>query len=269
MASRKKSLAQNVYNKTINLINSITNLEIEQSENQQQKESLMNSDINQLKNSTYVQQSTQRVKTQPYQNRGTCPYGVILKIRGMDYQTMISNQYQPLEKLDNYNLLIKSLDDLQNEKNNKKINVSKEKIATFNRVYSQEEENDIVFRSYFQQYTKNFLSGSNQTVMIYGGANSGKSHAAFGTLRDPGFIPNLLRDIFNVYYDFPQEDQITFKLSFLNYSTELQQFTDLLTNTQIPLRVYQDELCDFHLEGVSECIVNNLKTALKLYNRDA
>lgn len=78
-------------------------------------------------------------------------------------------------------------------------------------------------------------------------------------------MTTILKDLFNEVYEMPECDDIILKVSFLNYDSESGQFYDLQVNTEHPLKIIEDNLSDIHLLGASECIFNNLKTALKLY----
>lgn len=83
-----------------------------------------------------------------------------------------------------------------------------------------------------------------------------------GTMRDPGIFMLTLKETFEILYESPERVNITLKISL--YYNSGQHFYDLLVSHKHPLKLCEKENGEATPLGVSEVILTNMLTALKI-----
>ena len=83
-----------------------------------------------------------------------------------------------------------------------------------------------------------------------------------GDMRDPGIFILILKEIFDILYESPNRESTSLKMSmFYNKGTH---FIDLLVAHEYPLKLIERENGEIFPLGVSEVVLTNLRTGLKI-----
>ena len=70
------------------------------------------------------------------------------------------------------------------------------KFSSFDYLFDSNEDQKSIFNSVVKKYIKDIINGKNITILTYGPRYSGKTYTMLGTHKNPGIIPNTLKEIF-------------------------------------------------------------------------
>lgn len=126
---------------------------------------------------------------------------------------------------------------------------------TFDRVFNQDEDNQVIYSDVGCDVIESAVSGFNSTIFAYGQTASGKTHTMMGSKEDPGIIRHAISHIFDAIEDTPNK-QFLLRVSYMEIYQE--KVTDLLAEPKDRKKVLK--ICDdtsgiVTIEGLREVII--------------
>ena len=131
--------------------------------------------------------------------------------------------HEVVAKIENKNtLLIKGSNDYNTPNKN-----HYKKFSSFDYIFDSHEEQKTIFNSIIKKYIKDIINGKNYTILTYGPKYSGKSYTMFGTIKNPGIIPNTIKEIFEIIKLYKTRE---YKIKMSYYKIYNNEIIDLLSN---------------------------------------
>ncbi|ETW00608.1 hypothetical protein H310_07180 [Aphanomyces invadans] len=137
--------------------------------------------------------------------------------------------------------------------------------SSFARVFSGEATQDQVFEHVGAPVVNDLLLGYNYTVLAYGQTGSGKTHTIVGSKTDPGLLPRLVQRVFDSISELGEEEAIAVTTSCFEVYQE--RIGDLLTPSNVSLRVREDKEKGIWVEGATDLAVTSTAAAMKAIQR--
>lgn len=81
-------------------------------------------------------------------------------------------------------------------------------------------------------------------------------------MRDPGLFVLILKEIFDILYESPERENTTLRMSM--FYNKGSSFFDLLVSHGYPLKLAEKDNGEVSPLGLSEVILTNLRTGLKI-----
>ena len=137
-------------------------------------------------------------------------------------EKLISSEIMP--KIENKNtLLIKDSYNYYSSSSKNKFY----KFSSFDYLFDSNEDQKSIFNSVVKKYIKDIINGKNITILTYGPRYSGKTYTMFGTIKNPGIIPNTLKEIFESIKLYKTRE---YKIKMSYYKIYNNKIIDLLNN---------------------------------------
>jgi len=135
----------------------------------------------------------------------------------------------------------------------------------FDRCLTSTMGQDLLYEQVGEPILENVLEGFSGTLFAYGQTGSGKSHSIMGPDSDPGIIPQLARQLFDMAERDPRPNpasEMRIQMSFLEiYNEELKDLLDprprskkLYVHQHPKLGVYVPHLTEAATDSVSDCM---------------
>ncbi|KAL4496429.1 hypothetical protein ABPG72_014659 [Tetrahymena utriculariae] len=213
-----------------------------------------------------IQEKTQISVKKYYQ--GSTNYKIAIKIKMVPYEFKLKSSYLSIENLDSKTVLLRNKPDKikmngQTSASRDFYNLQKDKIQTFDWVFGENENSEIMAVKFLQEPVINLLSGHNQSIILYGGGDSGKTHLAIGNLRDPGLIILLLKETLYQRNEFEEKGiNAQIKLSICSYQND--KFYDCIVGHGFPLDVHEDSQKQLYIAGLYEVEIKTLLQGLRI-----
>ncbi|XP_049849938.1 kinesin-related protein 4-like [Schistocerca gregaria] len=134
-------------------------------------------------------------------------------------------------------------------------------IYTFDRVYNEEETNDVVFRESAMDIVDSVVQGINGTIFTYGQTASGKTFTMCGDDQNPGIILLVAQKLFNYVKSLPDQ-KFTLHIGYIEIYNEV--VTDLLNPENTNLKIHENPLGDIFVGQLTEEHVTELSQITKL-----
>ncbi|XP_039170699.1 kinesin-like protein KIN-6 isoform X2 [Eucalyptus grandis] len=141
--------------------------------------------------------------------------------------------------------------------------IKSEVYGGFSRVFSSDSTQDEVYESMVKPLVDDFLRGKSGMLAAMGPSGSGKTHTVFGTPRDPGMVPLLLRQIFENSKGGIIKSPRSFLLSMFEICSERgkgEKAFDLSNGSELSMQQWT-------LKGLQEVMVTDLEQAESLIAR--
>ncbi|EAS01723.2 kinesin motor catalytic domain protein (macronuclear) [Tetrahymena thermophila SB210] len=213
-----------------------------------------------------IQDKTQISIKKYYQ--GSANYKIAIKIKMVPYEMKLKSSYLSIENLDPKTILLRNKPDKtkingQTHASRDINNLQKDKIQTFDWVFGENENSEIMAVKFLQQPVINLFSGYNQSIILYGGGDSGKTHLAIGNLRDPGLIILLLKETLYHRNEFEEKGIKTqIKISICSYQND--KFYDCIIGHGYPLDIHEDSQKQLYIAGLYEVEIKTLLQGLRI-----
>ncbi|XP_056173193.1 kinesin-like protein KIN-6 isoform X2 [Syzygium oleosum] len=138
--------------------------------------------------------------------------------------------------------------------------IKSEVYGGFSGVFSIDSTQDEVYKSMVKPLADDFLRGKSGMLAALGPSGSGKTHTVFGTPKDPGMVPLLLRQIFEDSQGGTIKSQRSFLLSMFEICSERgkgEKAFDLSNGFELSMQQWT-------LKGLQEVIITDLEQAESL-----
>ncbi|KAL4463102.1 hypothetical protein ABPG74_007103 [Tetrahymena malaccensis] len=199
--------------------------------------------------------------------QGSANYKIAIKIKMVPYELKLKSSYLSIENLDPKTVLLRNKQDkikVNGQKNASRDinNLQKDKIQMFDWVFGENENSEIMAVKFLQEPVINFLNGHNQSIILYGGGDSGKTHLAIGNLRDPGLMILLLKETLYQKNELEEKGiKVQIKLSICSYEND--KFYDCIVGHGFPLDVHEDSQKQLYIAGLYEVEIKTLLQGLR------
>ncbi|ETV84669.1 hypothetical protein H257_03807 [Aphanomyces astaci] len=137
--------------------------------------------------------------------------------------------------------------------------------SSFARVFSGESTQDQVYEHVGAPVVDELLQGYNYTILAYGQTGSGKTHTILGSKADPGILPRLVERMFDATAVLARDEAIVVSTSCFEVYQE--RIGDLLTPSNVSLRVREDNDKGIWVEGATDMVVRTTAAAMKAIHR--
>ncbi|KAM3135674.1 hypothetical protein pb186bvf_012200 [Paramecium bursaria] len=131
----------------------------------------------------------------------------------------------------------------------------------FDRVFLQKIANEDIYKQLFKELVSQFLSGNSCMIQFMGNKNSGKSTVCLGNMRNPGLLLQILQEIFNFIEERFLENQVTIKMTAIEYNQS--GFRDLFIVDNFQFKPMTQNTQN-QLIGIPEVILENYLLAMKV-----
>lgn len=131
-----------------------------------------------------------------------------------------------------------------------RINRSREKHFTFDKVFDHDSEQPDIFAASTQPLIDGVTNGYNATVFAYGATGAGKTYTMLGAPQQPGIMLQTLKEIFDCIQANSEDREYQVKLSYLEIYNEL--IRDLISASNEFLDVREDSVKGVIVAGLSE-----------------
>eukprot|EP00736_Rhodelphis_marinus_P010133 Rmarinus@m.16897 len=136
---------------------------------------------------------------------------------------------------------------------------------TYDYCYGRDTPQESIYKDIGHPTLQRALEGYNGTIFAYGQTSSGKTHTMMGSPEDPGLIPLINKNVFDMLHTVPDNVSYMVTVSYLELYNE--NTFDLLNPSQRKLEIRQSSRTGVYVKGLAEIVVKDHEEIAKLMEK--